>query len=544
MKKLSILATLGAALLFSSCNDFLDEPARGSQNLDNYFSTEEECRNFVNGCYYFITCDDWWQVYNVWLQMEMATDNAWSGNTGQESGYRELVEYLPNGQDNGPSSNFYQYRYKGILNCNIAVDKIENADIVISEATRRQLVAEARFLRGYYYFEMVKLYGGVVLMDRLYTAEEAEGKGRSSAAEVYNYIADDLRYAIRNLPHKSNLAAADMGHATRGAALGLYGKALVYQGKWKQAADTLGLLVREGEYDLNNSFGDNFNPANKNGIEAVFEAQHTYDAAYAVGCPLSVIAGNRGAGDQDGWAWGVPSAYLESRFLEAGDTERLRWTIIKNGDKEIAGESAEGFASLIEKQGDKNEDGSYFIDPNGLKSPRIFRKYYCPVEYRGDKFDQTHSPINWPILRYSDVLLLYAEALNELGRDGEAAPLVSRVRNRVFLSSVNGKTGDELRQIIRNERQLELAGEFHRLFDIRRWNDGDPRHDIKNIMGPNGCFVLWNTNEETADPDEWNNQREPSNEGINYKDNRDRLWPIPLVEIERSNGAIVQNPGW
>lgn len=544
MKKLSILATIGAAMLMSSCNDFLDEPARGQQNLDIYFTTEEECRNFVNGCYYFITCDDWWQVYNPWLQMEMATDNAWQGNTTQESGYRELVEYLPNGPENGTSSNFYQYRYKGILNCNVAVDRITNADIIIDEKVRRQLIAEARFLRGYFYFELVKLYGGVVLLDRLYEAEEAEGKGRASEKEIYNYIAEDFRYAIRNLPQKSALGAAEMGHATRGAALGLHGKALVFQGKWKQASDTLGLLVREGEYDLNPSFGDNFNPANKNGIESVFEAQHTYDAAYNVGCPLSIVAGPRGVGDQDGWAWGIPSAYLENLFLQAGDTERLRWTIIRKGDTEIAGETPEAFAQLVEKQGDLNEDGSYFIDPAAQKSPRVFRKYYCPLALRGDKYDQVHSPINWPILRYSDVLLLYAEALNEQGLDGQAAPLVTRVRNRVFLSGVNGKTGTELRDIIRLERQLELAGEFHRLFDIRRWKEDNGNYAIANIMGPQGRFVLWNTNQETADPDEWENQREASNSGINYRDDRDRLWPIPLVEIERSHGSIQQNPGW
>ena len=142
------------------------------------------------------------------------------------------------------------------------------------------------------------------------------------------------------------------------------------------------------------------------------------------------------------------------------------------------------------------------------------------------------------------MLLLYAEALNEQGQDGLAAQLVSSVRTRVFLSGVNGKTGTELRDIIRQERQLELAGEFHRLFDIRRWKEDNGNYAIANIMGPQGRFVLWNTTKETADPDEWENQREASSKGINYRDDRDRLWPIPLVEIERSHGSIQQNPGW
>lgn len=542
MKKLSILATVGAALLLSSCNDFLDEPARGQQNRDNYFSTEEECQNYVNGLYYWITCDDWWQIYNPWLQVEMCTDNAWMGNTTQDGDYRNLVEYMPNGQENGPSSNFYQYRYKAILNCNIAIEALADEDIMMSSSTRANLMAQARFLRGYYYFELVKLYGGMVIMDHLYTAGEAEGVGRSTQDQTYEFIAEDFRYAIRNLPQKSELAAADMGRATRGAALGLHGKALVYRGKWKQAADTLGLIVREGEYDLCPSFGDNFDPTKKNGIESLMEVQHLYDAAYNIGCALSTVAGPRDVADQDGWAWGIPTAYLEKQFLDAGDTERLRWTIIKNGDTEIAGEP--DFEALIEKQGNVNDNGSYFVNKGSQKSPRIFRKYYCPLAQRGEKFDQVHSPINWPILRYSDVLLLYAEALNELGRDAEAARFVTQVRQRAFLNGVNGKAGAELRNIIRKERQLELAGEFHRLFDIRRWIDDNGKPMIANIMGPNGSFVQFNTDKETADPDEFENQREPSNEGINFNENRDLLWPIPLVEIERSNGAIQQNPGW
>lgn len=543
MKKYIIMASIAIAASLSSCNDFLDEPARGEQNLDNFFSTQEACENYVTGCYGGIVQDDWWQVYNPWLEMEMCTENAWMGNcTQSQDDFRSLVAYMPNGQDNGPSSNFYQYRYKAIFNTNIAIKYISEANIPMSDEIRNRLVAEARFLRGYYYFELVKVYGGVPLVTKLLTPGEAEGQGRATIEETYNFIANDFRYAIKHLPQKSAQSESEMGRATRGAALGLYGKALVYQGKWKQAADTLGLLVEEGEYDLNPDYGDNFNPEYKNGMESVFEVQHMYNETYNLGCPLGVIAGNRGAGDQDGWAWGIPTAYLEHQFKLEGDNVRLRWTIIKNGDKEIAGE--DDFAAIVEKQGDKNEDGSYYISNTDLKSPRIFRKYYVPLKDRGVKFDQTHCPNNWPILRYSDVLLLYAEALNELGLDAQAAPLVSKVRERVGLGEVDHLTGDELRQAIRKERNLELAGEFHHLFDIRRWIDTNGKPVVANLMGPDGKFVKWNTNEETADPDEFANQREQSDEGINFDINRDMLWPIPLIEIERSHGAIVQNPGW
>ena len=121
---------------------------------------------------------------------------------------------------------------------------------------------------------------------------------------------------------------------------------------------------------------------------------------------------------------------------------------------------------------------------------------------------------------------------------------LSKVRKRVFRTEVTGVTGNTLRDMIRKERQLELAGEFQHLYDIRRWKEDNGHTVMANLFGSDGRFVKWNTDETTADPMEWENQNEPSNKGINFNESRDLLWPLPLDEIERSNGALVQNPCW
>ena len=138
---------------------------------------------------------------------------------------------------------------------------------------------------------------------------------------------------------------------------------------------------------------------------------------------------------------------------------------------------------------------------------------------------------------------MYAEACNETTDDGNARLALNQVRARVNLAPVTS-SGNALRKAIRAERRLELAGENQRLYDIRRWTDDNGKKVICNLMGPDGSFVKWNTNEATADPYEWENQKEASNKGATFVESRDLIFPIPLYEITMSNGSIEQNPGW
>lgn len=540
LKKLHILALAAMALFLPSCDDFLDEDVRGQENLDTYFQGADDAEAFVMGCYGSITEYTWWKVERMWVLADMCTDDYWMGNTGQpQEEYISLAHYQGVGQSNGSISDFWQYRYKGILRCNIALDRIPSVDM--DEAVKRRLIAEVKFLRGYFYFDLVKNFGGVPLVTGFVMPHEVAGITRSSVEECYDFIMKDFTEAAADLPARAQLPASQAGRATSGAALGFLGKTQVYNGMYAEAVKTLGELIRKGEYSLMPSFGQVWNVDYKNNNESLFEVQNIYDETYKLGGNIPMISGNRMSGDMDGWGWGVPTSNLEAAYIEAGDTERLRWTIIKNGDKVVAGE--DNLAGLVAKQGNRNGDGSYHIDANNNKSCRVSRKHYMPFDKREAKFGQeSMSSLNYILLRYADILLLYAEACNETGNDGEARMALNKVRTRVGLAEVTA-SGAELRKAIRLERRLELATEAQRLYDIRRWTDDNGKKVVCNLMGPSGSFVAWNTG-ANADPVELANQREPSDKGVSFVEGRDLVFPIPLYEVTMSEGRIAQNPGW
>ena len=564
MKQLLAILTLFGSLTFTSCEDFLTEEVRGQQNLDTYFTTADECEAYITGCYQDITCGGWWNINTVWLLSEMCSDDAWMGNTTQsQSDYISLAHYQGNGASNGPISNFWQYRYKGILRCNVAIDRISNAELEDKELQAR-LVAEARFLRAYFYFELARNFGGVPLITEFKMPEEIQGITRASLENTYKFIEEDLIAAAEVLPKRSEYADADMGRATSGAALGLLGKVYLYQEKWTEARDVLQKLIPESgytgedaqttEYDLLPNFGDVWDKDFDNSVESLFEVQYEYHATLAVGGSLSTVTGARscGAALGDGWAWCQPTANLEAAYSE--DDERREWTIIKTGCTEIKGETEENFTKILNdnKEISVYDDcvekynlpaNSLVIDPSGHKSGRIIRKYYLPLNDRPEVYNTDKSPLNHRILRYADVLLMYAEACNELSDDTHAQAALNRVRNRAGLSPVS-VTGNELRHAIRNERRLELAFEQNRLYDIRRWKDDNGKPVIANLMGENGSFVKWNTDPATRDAMEWDNQGEASDKGKSFREDRDLLFPIPLYEVTMSNGSIEQNPNW
>lgn len=558
MKKIFLsIALLSSLTVFTSCDDFLTEDVRGSENLDTYFSTPEEVNSYVGGCYFQIAKGGgWWQVYNTWLLSDMTTDDLWDGNTTQDDGYQDTSHFMPNGQNQGILQNFWGARYQGIASCNLGLERIPDAPV--SDDLKKQRMAEIRFLRAFFYFDLVRNFGGVPMV--LKYAEDVSGKARSTQDECYDFVEKELAEAAEVLPQRSQYAAADMGRATRGAALGILGKTQLYRGKWEEARVTLKKIIDENEYELLPNFGDVWSVKYNNSKEGIFEVQQTYGGdQYALGGALTVVTGCRN-GVGDGWSWGQPTSDLENAYIAAGDTERLKWTIIKTMCKEIAGETqfsrfVANNTALCGVNDQKYKDyktqfgwtdvdyySGYIIDPAQHKSARIIRKFFLPLEDRPEVYNIDKIPLNHRVLRYADVLLMYAEACNESGDAPQAQWALNKVRNRVHLADVTS-TGDALRQAIRLERRLELAFEQCRLYDIRRWDDTNGKKVMCNLFGPNGSFVKYNTGPNADMYEKWN-QGEPSDKGIRFQEDRDLLYPIPLYEIQHSNGAIVQNPGW
>lgn len=524
--KNNIKTAICAALIvgLSSCSDFLNEPVLGQENLDTYFQNEEETLKQLSGVYQGIFWDDWWMIAAPNVGFEMASDDLWMGNTTQSQSDWIRISHYDNPAQDGPISNYWQYRYKSILRANIVINKAANAPIA-NEYLKKRVIAEAKFLRAFNYFELVKNFGGVPLILDMKLPSEVIGVQRATVAETYAQIEKDLVEAIADLPKKSEYGVSDLGRATKGAAQGYLGKAYLYQEKYQEAKNVLQEVIQSGEYDLLPEFGQVWTIAKNNSVESLFEVQYSNVTNYNLGGRLPVFTGSR---DDSGWSWGLPTSDLENAFIAAGDTERLKWTITKHGD-DVAGETAP-------------EGKNYVITPDKHKSGRINRKFYIPRAERSVPYDANFNNLNHRLLRYADVLLMYAEASNALGDDATARTALNRVRTRAKLGEVSA-TGTDLRDAIREERRLELALEFNRLYDIRRWTDSNGKKKIANLFGANGSFVRYNLS-ENADPMEKTNQKENSNKGINFREDRDLVFPIPHSEIQLSNGSLIQNPNF
>ena len=522
------VATVLTVFLGSCSSDFLDQKILGQQDMNNYFTNESECAEQVTGCYQSLAFDDWWQIYKFYLSGDICTDDEWMGNTTQDPGdYYPLSHYTGNTTAAGNAcQNFWQYRYKGILQCNIAISKIPNVTFTDSTLQQRY-IAEAKFLRAFEYFDLVKNFGGVPLVEGLVMPDQVKGITRASEADTYQFIEKDLKEAIPYLPKRSQYSSADMGRATQGAAQGLLGKVYLYQDKYDSAAVVLKKVIDSGEYHLLANFGDVWSMDHNNSEESLFEIQTNNELSYNLGERISVVTGSR---DDAGWAWGGPTSNLEKAFKDAGDSIRLMWTILHHNQTYVPNDNS------------WTVDNPYIISPSKHKSARSNMKLYIPKDKRPDPYDAPHIPLNYRLLRYADVLLMYAECENQLSNDAEARNALNLVRERVKLPDVTS-SGKDLRDAIRLERRLELALEDNRLYDLRRWKDDNGKPAIDNIMGPNGSFVVYNMKEST-DPYETTNSGENSNKGYTFEDGRDELFPIPVSEITLSNGSIKQNPGY
>lgn len=528
MKKIIVSISLIFILVvsLSSCADFLDQKVLGQENINTYFKTKDECAKQVIGCYQTLFWDEWWKVEQMTLVFDMCTDDSWCGNTSQNAdGWDDLPRFTGN-KYTSITSNYWQTRYKGVLRANVVIDGISKTT-VLDKDTQDKFLAEATFIRAFQYFELVKCFGGVPIVLEIAMPEDVVGIKRKTVAETYAQIEVDLLFAIEHLPERSEYASTDLGRATKGAAKAYLGKVYLYQGKYALAAEVLGEIITDEEYDLVADFGDVWSIKGNNNKESILEVQYSSVTEYSLGGRISAVTGSR---DDSGWSWAGPTSNLEKAFVDAGDAERLKWTIIKHNATDLAGESA------------VDAENPYIISPEKHKSARSNRKLYIPKAERPSPYDSNHQPLNYRLMRFADVLLMYAEAQNEVGNDGEAMATLRRVRKRVNLATAD-MSGTTLRDAIRDERRLELALEGQRLFDIRRWKANDGRTVMANLMGSNGSFVKYNL-EESTDVYEIENQKESSSKGTLFREDRDLLFPIPMSEISLSNGSIEQNPNY
>lgn len=535
MKKI-IVSIIVLAVLAVSCEDFIEKDARGTQTLENYFQTAKECENYVNELTHrLLLSNDWYTLLAPRLANETATDDAWMGNTGQDSGaFRPCAQYLVTPENMGSMNSIYTAHYYTIQSANIGLARMAGSPL--SEAQKNQYIGESLFIRAYCYYELVNLFGAVPLYTTPLGTADLKLE-RSPAAAVYAQIETDLKEAATKL---ETIQVNRNGRVNKWAAYALLARVSLFQEKWAEAKQYSNKVISEGPYALEADFLNIWNVNNHNGVESILEAQSSTVQDKSLGSMLPTFAGARGEDKKnfpsndakdviDGWGWCMPTSDLENAYLSENDVIRRRSTITKWGEAAY---------------GDEVLNPTHKFSLNDNKSGRICRKYYIPIATRRalDKKDG-HLPLNVPLIRLAEMYLTRAEAAYHLGDAGGALADINTIRARVKLDAKVGLAGPNLLRQIYKERRLELAFEGFRLFDIRREKDPSTgRPVIESLMGPNGTFVKYNMT--STDPFETTNLKEAQDKGINFSPAKNLLWPIPQLEIDLSGGLIKQNPGY
>jgi len=523
--KLSMLAAM--LICFASCKkSFLDKELIGINAQSGSLNNPENARAAINACYAYVNGGDWNQCMFPRLLMEASTDNGWGANDYQDrpgelgvcdfTGVNPFVSYI---------ENFYKNMHEGIRNCNFVIKGL--ADVTaVPETTKNRYIAEAKFLRAFFYFELVKNFGDDVLQNDFNATDATLFLPRSKAADIYQQIYKDLKEAAATLPEKGQYAGSDKGRATKGAALGLLAKAYLFNGDYTNAEATALQIISSGKYSLETPFNKIFEPENVNGVESLFEVNYNNAVSFYNGPLLGDVT--NAASVDGGWGWFGLTSDLENAYVAEGDDVRRKATIIKAGE-------------VVDNETPTRIYPKHLVGSKpGHTSWRYHRKYYLPLSKRVGPYGTY--PFNDIKMRYAEILLIHAEAAAFNNKSAEALTSLNLVRARVGLPIKTGLTGDALKQAIWNERRLELAGEgTYRWDDIRRIVINGKKL-ISLLMGPNGTFVKYNTTINT-DPVEKAGHREALNKGYYFKEGINELWPIPASALN-SNSSLTQNTGY
>lgn len=474
MKK--IFLTLSILSLIVSCNDdFVDIKDEGKIDVSNFFTTQDDAMQATTAIYSFLRS---WENTGFPAQYVFGVpgDDVEKGsNPGDASFINAYDNFTFTLSDDGVRG-YWIGQWQAVNRANQVITNVPKIDM---DATlKNRLIAEARMLRAYFYFNLVRIYGGVPIYDGL-PADGNYLKARNSTAEVYNFIVSDLTAAAAVLPQ--TYSTADRGRVTKGGALGLLSKVYLYMKDYQKAYDTSTQVIGMG-YSLDPDFNHLFRPAGEFGTESVFEV----NCDCATGFGGSQYAEVQGVRNQYGWGFFTPTQALENAF-EPGDI-RKELTILREGETTLEGD-------LIHK-GDPQAGNSWN------------QKVYVPSALNNNACGYG-SIQNIRILRFADILLINAEAANELGNTAAAVLNINKVRFRANLGNTTATTQLALRNAIWQERRVELAMENDRFPDLVRTGQA------ATYLGSKG-FVT----------------------------GKNELFPIPLDAMNQSNGLFVQNPGY
>jgi hypothetical protein len=466
IKQLIMGAALGAGMLLGlGCSNFLEQDPQGVETEENFFKTADQAQRATTAIYDVLGWEESGEKQE-WFIGDVCSDDAEKGGEGPgDIGELQQLKDFAATADNPILGYAYKEPYVAIRRANQVIANVPG--IEMDAELQAQLIAEAKFLRAYFYFKLARIFGGVPLI----LAPQAAGEycqPRATDAQVYAQIVKDLTEAQAVLPLKSELS--EVGRASKGAAQAMLCKVNIYRANWVLAEAWADSVIASGEYGLEPNYADIFTKAKENGLESIFEIQHleipTGDWGNDnEGQVTTIFQGMREGftiNPQDssdtswtyfpGWGFNLPTESLFKEY-EAGDVRRDA-TILKVGDTLYKGTDAQQIIWSLES-------------PTGMHNKK------CLLEYQGASTpDMSNAPANWRVFRYADLLLFKAEAANENGKLAIAKQYVDLVRGRVHLDPVVAADKAAMSTAILHERRCELAMEGHRYFDMIRTGNG------------------------------------------------------------------------
>lgn len=475
----------------SGCSkNFLEVEPQGQISVAKFWKTTDDATAAVNAIYGNLRSAGQVGIASVAIE-SLGSDDADPG--AKQSDIPEMYQFDNFGvtSSNQFVGSFWAGLYTEINLCNQVLDNVDTMSAVDANLKARYL-AEAKFIRAYCYFRLVRAYGGVPLHLKVPKLPAEFNRARSSAAEVWAAIEKDLTDAEAVLP-VTYTSPTDIGRATKGATQALHAKVAIYQAKgnpskWNEVKSYTDKVISSGAYSLFTNYSNLFLIANELNPESVFEIQSDLiiGAESGASFPWSQNSECQTPENQNGWGWNVPSQDLVSAFALGNDNIRMNATIIM----------------VPETVGGDN------IIQSGNNNSRYNQKSYVPSSYYVSGYPRGCQK-NIMAIRYADVLLMNAEANNELGNAALATTRLNQVRTRAGLSATTATDQAALRTAIWNERRLELAMENDRYFDVIR------QGRAATVFGPKGWIA-----------------------------NKNELWPIPYNEILLSGGKLTQNQGY
>lgn len=439
-----LIAILIVATLFSSCKKFLEEDPKSQVDISNYYKTETDAISAVNSIYAYLNSISTGSTAGVyhstfWVTAGLASDEMQNNQLAAPQ-FDQLATFTYNSQ-NTALEEIWAMHYKTITIANIAIDRIPG--IEMNPDLKARLIGEAKFLRGLMYFNMVRMFGRIPLV----VSETTELTPPSTETDaIYQQIITDLSDAAGALP-LSYTAGNGRGRATQGAANAILAKVYLTIGDWQNAASYAKKVIDSNQYQLWEDFADVFKLSSRNGKEAIFSvgfgdaggAIIFWEAGQFQVRLLPIELGTEGVKNAQGWQ--IPTQYVYDSY--DADDRRRAVTFIT----EAAGNPIRPY---IQKYWDRD------AEPTGNESSNDF-----------------------PVIRYADVLLIYAEANNELDNPGVAHEYINMVRKRARFDGTThlntvpdyaGLSKDQFREAMLEERKLEFVAEGQRWFDLVRMN--------------------------------------------------------------------------